>query len=115
MKAIVTGLPYPSTLLQVAIRRIRAEQAKRDARTGKLVQNVTHARSALIKACLNRQQRLVGTTEKEVTVSLDYANTNSGYRWGVSLLCWRKSRKKQIQASIPRFVNASTVQLRARR
>ena len=82
MQAIVTGLPYPSTLLQGAVRRIRAEQAKRDTRTGKLVQNVTHARSALIKACLNRQQRLVGTTEREVTVSLDYANTNSGYRLG---------------------------------
>ena len=82
MQAIVTGLPYPSTLLQGAVRRIRAEQAKRDTRTGKLVQNVTHVRSALIKACLNRQQRLVGTTEKEVTVSLDYANTNSGYRLG---------------------------------
>ena len=82
MQAIVTGLPYPSTLLQGVVRRIRAEQAKRDTRTGKLVQNVTHVRSALIKACLNRQQRLVGATEKEVTVSLDHANINSGYRLG---------------------------------
>lgn len=82
MQAILAGRPYPSTLLQGAVRRIRAEQAKRDPRTGRLVQNVTHARAALIKACLNRQQRLVGTTEKEVTVSLDYGNTNSGYRLG---------------------------------
>lgn len=82
MQAILTGRPYPSTLLQGAVRRIRAEQAKRDERIGKLVQNVTHARSALIKACLNRQQRLMGTTEKEITVSLDHSNLNPGYRLG---------------------------------
>jgi CRISPR-associated protein Csd1 len=82
MQAILTGRPYPSTLLQGAVRRIRAEQAKRDERTGKLVQNVTHARSALIKACLNRQQRLMGATEKEITVSLDHSNINPGYRLG---------------------------------
>lgn len=82
MRAVMQCLPYPDTLLQGAIRRIRAEQARRDQRTGRLVPNVTYSRAALIKACLNRQQRLADTTEKEVTVSLDHSNVNPGYRLG---------------------------------
>ncbi len=82
MNAVLTGNPYPATLLNGVIRRIRAEQSKRDERTGKIVQNVTHARAALVKACLNRQRRFSKMAEKEVTVSLDSTNYNSGYRLG---------------------------------
>ena len=39
MRAILAGLPYPQTLLQAAVRRIRAER------------EVTYPRAALIKAC----------------------------------------------------------------
>lgn len=89
MRAILAGLPYPQTLLQAAVRRIRAER------------EVTYPRAALIKACLNRQARyptnvpaLAGysggdalygyspSQEKEIAVSLDDSNTNSGYRTG---------------------------------
>ena len=45
MRAVLAGLPYPQTLLQAAVRRIRAER------------EVTYPRAALIKACLNRQAR----------------------------------------------------------
>ena len=82
MRAVLAGSPYPATLLQGVVRRIRAEQSKRDERTGKIIQNVTHARAALIKACLNRQRRLATIVQKEVTVSLDSTNCNSGYRLG---------------------------------
>ncbi len=82
MRAVLAGNPYPATLLQGVVRRIRAEQSKRDERTGKIIQPVTHARAALIKACLNRHLRLAKITEKEVTVSLDSTNSNSGYRLG---------------------------------
>ncbi len=82
MQAVLTGNPYPSTLLQGVVRRVRAEQSKRDERTGKIIQNVTYARAALIKACLNRQRRFAKTAEKEVAVSLDSTNCNSGYRLG---------------------------------
>ncbi|MCX7010013.1 MAG: type I-C CRISPR-associated protein Cas8c/Csd1 [Kiritimatiellaeota bacterium] len=51
VRAILEGLPYPQTLLQSAIRRIRAEQSKKDKRTGKALPNVTYERAALIKAC----------------------------------------------------------------
>jgi CRISPR-associated protein Csd1 len=79
MRAILEGLPYPTSLFSGAVRRIRAEQSKKDKRTGKLVMNVTHPRAAIIKACLNRQRT---PFEKEITVSLDKDNPSPGYRLG---------------------------------
>ena len=71
MRAILDGTPYPVTLLQAAIRRIRAERA------------VTFPRAAVIKACLNRNLRYGHPRkERELTVSLDRENLNAGYRLG---------------------------------
>jgi CRISPR-associated protein Csd1 len=71
MRAILSGLPYPETLLLGAIRRVRAER------------EVTYPRAALIKACINRKTRRGNpATEEELHVSLDPANTNVGYRLG---------------------------------
>lgn len=71
MRAILEGMPYPQTLLQAAIRRIRAEH------------DIPHPRAALIKACINRKTRYANPSEKEeLKVSLDYGNTSIGYRLG---------------------------------
>jgi len=70
MRSIMGFLPYPDTLLQGAIRRMRAER------------DVTYPRAAVLKACLNRQSRSVQTSEKEITVSLDHSNITPGYRLG---------------------------------
>ena len=71
MKAILTGTPYPKTLLSAAIRRCRAER------------EITYPRVALIKAVLTRENRYYNSrTEKEVDVALDTGNTNIGYRLG---------------------------------
>lgn len=71
MRAILQGLPYPRTLLQSAVRRIRAER------------DINYARAAIIKACINRELRYNKTTgERELTVSLDESNNNIGYRLG---------------------------------
>lgn len=71
MRAILEGLPYPQTLLQAVVRRIRAEQ------------DVTYPRAALIKACLNRSTRKNNPQQKEeIKVSLDENNNNVGYRLG---------------------------------
>lgn len=80
MKAILEGATYPQTLLQAALRRIHAEQAKKDEK-GRPKEHVTYARAALIKAWLNRLTRNTGQNE-EITVSLDESNTNIGYRLG---------------------------------
>lgn len=71
MRAILEGLPYPQTLLQAAIRRIRADH------------EIGHPRAALIKACLNRSLRFNKTENtEEMKVSLDTTNLNTGYRLG---------------------------------
>lgn len=81
MKAILDGTSYPQTLLQAALRRIHAEQAKKDEKTGKHRDHVPYARAALIKAWINRSTRNSGQNE-EITVSLDENNINIGYRLG---------------------------------
>ncbi len=71
MRAILEGLLYPQTLLQAAIRRVRAEH------------EIPHPRAALIKACLNRAARFTNPEPKEeLHVSLDTTNPNVGYRLG---------------------------------
>jgi CRISPR-associated protein Csd1 len=71
MRSILEGLPYPRTLLQAAIRRIRAEH------------EITYPRAALIKACLNRSSRFNNPDQKEeLRVTLDLTNNNIGYRLG---------------------------------
>lgn len=70
VRAILEGSPYPATLLQQVMRRIRAEQ------------NVTRTRAGILKACLNRFHRVHETPEKEISVSLDPENNNTGYRLG---------------------------------
>lgn len=70
MRAILEGLPYPSTLLNLAIQRCRAEQKP------------SYARAAVIKACLNRWIRSRKTQEMEFLPMLDPANINAAYRLG---------------------------------
>lgn len=71
MQAVLTNSPYPETLQQQCLRRIRAER------------QVSRPRAAILKACLNRKSRRKNlTNEKEITVSLDPTNTNPGYRLG---------------------------------
>jgi CRISPR-associated protein Csd1 len=81
MRCILAGTPYPQTLLQAVVCRVRAEQSKKD-KQGKSVPHVTHPRAALLKACINRQIRYSNSHEKELTVSLDQTNLNIGNRLG---------------------------------
>lgn len=88
MRAVLAGLPYPQTLLQAAIRRIRAER------------EVTYPRAALIKACLNRQARYSPPNqEKEIAVSLDDSNTNPGYRIGRLFAALEKIQEEAVNPS----------------
>ncbi|WP_288126603.1 type I-C CRISPR-associated protein Cas8c/Csd1 [Thiomonas sp.] len=70
MRAILEGLPYPTTLMNLAVTRCRAEQ------------QVTYARAAALKASLNRWIHFRQNPEKEFLPMLDTANTNPGYRLG---------------------------------
>ncbi len=70
LRAILEDLPYPAPLLNLAVQRCRAEQKP------------TYARTAVIKASLNRLLRRSPSTEREYLPMLDPANTNPAYRLG---------------------------------
>lgn len=74
MRSILEGVAYPATLLTLAVQRCRAEQKP------------TYARTAVIKASLNRvikRANLTATSpEKEFQIMLDPTNVNSGYLLG---------------------------------
>lgn len=65
VKSIFQGLPYPTSLYQSCIRRIRAEQS------------VDIVRAAIIKAYINRL-----TSKNEISVMLNKDNQNQGYLCG---------------------------------
>ena len=71
MRSILEGLPFPETLLQSVLMRIKAEH------------EVTYPRAKLVKGCLDRKWRFSNPkNERKLTVSLDKENTNAGYRLG---------------------------------
>lgn len=70
IESIIDGTQYPTTLLHQCIRRIRAEQ------------NVNRTRAAILKAYLNRFNKIHKQNEKEIIMSLDPNNTNVAYRTG---------------------------------
>lgn len=83
MRAVLEGQPYPQTLLQAAIRRVRAEH------------EVTYPRAALIKASINRAIRYQNPEQKEeLHVSLDLTNANVGYRLGRLFATLEKVQKE---------------------
>ncbi|GFN33932.1 type I-C CRISPR-associated protein Cas8c/Csd1 [Paenibacillus xylaniclasticus] len=73
MRAILEGTPYPTTLLQAVLRRIRSDTENR----------VKPVRAALIKAYLNRYLRYYpNQSYKEVGQALDTNQTSIGYHLG---------------------------------
>jgi CRISPR-associated protein Csd1 len=74
VESILDGSPYPITLQQQCIRRIRADVGEKT--------NVNRIRAAILKAYLNRKNRIHNTNEKQITMALDLDNTNQGYLCG---------------------------------
>ncbi|MCD8237029.1 MAG: type I-C CRISPR-associated protein Cas8c/Csd1 [Prevotellaceae bacterium] len=68
VKSIFQGLPYPASLFQACIRRIRVEQS------------VNIVRAAIIKAYLNRLKD--NNNNKKLDIMLDKENQNQGYLCG---------------------------------
>jgi CRISPR-associated protein Csd1 len=73
MRSILTGTPYPATLLQAALRRIKSDTEHR----------VKPVRAALIKAYLNRYYQAHPNQKfKEVETELDKQQPSIGYNLG---------------------------------
>ena len=76
VKSIFQGLPYPISLFQACIRRIRAEVDLE--KNGKKINPVNILRAAIIKAYLNRSSN----NNKKIDIMLDKDNNNQGYLCG---------------------------------
>lgn len=91
-KAILNGGILPITLLQMAIRRNRAEQS------------ITYARASLIKAYLNRKIRFNcsknTTKNKEITVSYDPNRQDIGYVLGALFATLEKVQEDSSESKI---------------
>ena len=91
-KAILNGGILPITLLQMAIRRNRAEQS------------VTYARASLIKAYLNRKIRFNcsknTTKNKEITVSYDPNRQDIGYVLGALFATLEKVQEDSSESKM---------------
>ena len=73
MRAILKGTPYPASMLQLAVRRIRNDTKNR----------VTRVRAATIKAYLNRYYEFYSKNKiKEITMKLDETQPSVGYQLG---------------------------------
>ncbi|MCI5209947.1 MAG: type I-C CRISPR-associated protein Cas8c/Csd1, partial [Candidatus Electrothrix sp. ATG2] len=99
IQAILDGKPYPVTLVQQCIRRIRAER------------HVNRIRAAILKAFINRKNRYHNEAEdkEEVTVSLDKNNMNPAYRLGRLFAVLENIQKAQGKETIrERFYGAAS-------
>lgn len=70
IRSIFTGAPYPTTWLNAAVQRCRAEQ------------QVTHMRAAAIKAFLNRSVTTSDSQPREIQPMLDIESPSTAYRLG---------------------------------
>lgn len=70
IECILDGAVYPATLQQQCLRRIHADRI------------VNRIRAAILKAYLNRKDRIYNTNEIQITMALDLENNNQGYLCG---------------------------------
>ena len=70
ISSILSGGMYPQSLQLQCLNRIRADRV------------VNRIRAAVLKAYLNRKNRILNNKEREIKVSLDIENNNIGYLCG---------------------------------
>ena len=83
MRSILTGTPYPQSLLSTIVGRIRAEQ------------NISYMRAAIIKAVLVRKKRILDQG-MEVSMALDKENRNIAYLLGRLFAVLEKAQQDAI-------------------
>ena len=84
MRSILTGAPYPQTLLSTVLMRIRADG------------EVNALRVAILKSLVVRNFK----NEKEATVSLDPENTNKGYLLGRLFAAYEHTQTAALGAKV---------------
>ena len=104
VKSIFQGMPYPVSLFQACIRRIRAEVAFE--KNGKKINPINIYRAAIIKAYLNRQSN----NNKKIDIMLDKDNNNQGYLCGRLFAVLDKIQEdaNNISSIRERYMNAAS-------
>ena len=104
VKSIFQGMPYPVSLFQACIRRIRAEVAFE--KNGKKINPINIYRAAIIKAYLNRQSN----NNKKIDIMLDKDNNNQGYLCGRLFAVLDKIQEdaNKISSIRERYMNAAS-------
>ena len=100
MRAILTGTPYPLTLLSTVLMRLRAEG------------DVNALRAAILKSVLIRNFK-----SKEAPVALDPANTNKGYILGRLFATYEEVQRAALGGNVnatikDKFYGAASAQPR---
>ena len=92
ISAVLSGGMYPRTLQLQCLNRIRADRV------------INRIRAAILKAYLNRKNRILNNTEREIKVSLDIENNDTGYLCGRLFAVLERIQEtalgKQINATI---------------
>lgn len=98
IKSILQGLPYPVSLVQACIRRVRAEQD--------ISPYGSPCRVAILKAYLNR----INDNNKKIEVMLDKQNDNVGYLCGRLFATIEKIQEEanNIHNVRDRYLNAAS-------
>jgi len=95
MNAILGGTPYPHSLYQAILMRIRAER------------EINAVRAGIIKGCLVRWRRRDQGIEEVLTVSLNEENTQQGYLLGRLFALLEKGQLNAQGSSLNRTIRGS--------
>lgn len=99
MQAIINGYTYPSSLLATVIRRVKTDSDEENNSFIKL----NSTRAGIIKACVNRKERLEGKKE-ELTLALDKQNTNAAYLCGRLFALLEKAQQDASSGPLNRTI-----------
>ena len=92
LRSILTGRAYPQALLGSVINRVRVEGLVYDKEKRKDFRHAAYRRCAIIKACLQRNARLTGST-KEIPVALNPERPETAYQLGRLFASLEKSQE----------------------
>lgn len=101
------NLPFPAEWLGQTLQRCRADQAKKNATTGKPVRHVNYERAAIIKACINRNIRWKQLSEKGMTVGLDKNCKDLAYRLGRLFVTYERIQEISAERELNRSILAA--------
>lgn len=107
LRSIFFAGPLPGSVMNLAIQRCRADQARKIASSGKPVHHVSYFRAALLKAALNRHFRNSETDRKEIDVSLDIDNPDQPYLLGRLFAVFERMQEAAAERDLNRTIRDS--------